>query len=438
MSPTLIGILGILIMILMFLTRMPVAFVMATVGFVGFSVMISTDAGLVLLSRNIYETFDSYDLTTIPLFILMGQLGFNSGISKRLYDAGYKFLGSIRGGLAMATVSACTAFGAVCGSSPATAATMATVGLPEMKRYNYDDELATGSVASGGGIGMIMPPSVVLIIYGILTEQSIGALFVAGIFPALLVTLLFIICIYIRCSISPEQGPRGEHFSWPEKLKSLLGLSETLIIFVLVIGGIFIGLFTPTEAAAIGAFGVLLIGVIRRQITWKGFVKSLMETLRTSCMVLMLIAGAVIFGKFLAVTRIPFEIAGWVSGLAISPVLVLAVILVIYFFGGCFMDALAFVTLTVPIFFPVVMELGYDPVWFGIIIVMVTEMGVITPPVGINVYVVYGVAKNVLDEGVALEKIFKGIFPFLIAVIIGVLIMIIFPQIIMYLPNLMY
>ena len=438
MSPTLIGILGVLIMILMFLTRMPVAFVMATVGFVGFSVMISTDAGLVLLSRNIYETFDSYDLTTIPLFILMGQLGFNSGISKRLYDAGYKFLGSIRGGLAMATVSACTAFGAVCGSSPATAATMATVGLPEMKRYNYDDELATGSVASGGGIGMIMPPSVVLIIYGILTEQSIGALFVAGIFPALLVTLLFIICIYIRCRISPEQGPRGEHFSWPEKLKSLLGLSETLIIFVLVIGGIFIGLFTPTEAAAIGAFGVLLIGVIRRQITWKGFVKSLMETLRTSCMVLMLIAGAVIFGKFLAVTRIPFEIAGWVSGLAISPVLVLAVILVIYFFGGCFMDALAFVTLTVPIFFPVVMELGYDPVWFGIIIVMVTEMGVITPPVGINVYVVYGVAKNVLDEGVALEKIFKGIFPFLIAVIIGVLIMIIFPQIIMYLPNLMY
>jgi tripartite ATP-independent transporter DctM subunit len=390
------------------------------------------------LSRNIYETFDSYDLTTIPLFILMGQLGFNSGISKRLYNAGYRFLGNIRGGLAMATVTACTAFGAVCGSSPATAATMATVGLPEMKRYNYNDELATGSVASGGGIGMIMPPSVVLIIYGILTEQSIGALFVAGIFPALLVTLLFILCIYIRCRISPEQGPKGEHFSWPQKMRSLLGLIETLIVFVLVIGGIFIGLFTPTEAAAIGAFGVLLIAVIRRQITWQGFVKSLMETLRTSCMVLMLIAGAVIFGKFLAVTRIPFEIAGWVSGLAISPVLVLGVILLIYFFGGCFMDALAFVTLTVPIFFPVVMELGYDPIWFGIIIVMVTEMGVITPPVGINVYVVYGVAKNVLDEGVPLEKIFKGIFPFLIAVIVGVLILIIFPQIIMYLPNLMY
>ncbi|RLC03167.1 MAG: C4-dicarboxylate ABC transporter permease [Deltaproteobacteria bacterium] len=438
MSPTLIGIIGIAIMILMFLTRMPVAFVMAVVGFVGFSIMITPHAGLVLLSRNVYEVFGSYDLTTIPLFILMGQLGFNSGISKRLYDVGYKFLGSTRGGLAMATVSACTAFGAVCGSSPATAATMATVGLPEMKRYNYDDELATGSVASGGGIGMIMPPSVVLIIYGILTEQSIGQLFVAGIFPALLVTLLFIIAIYIRCRINPEQGPCGEKFTWTQKFKALMGLGETLAVFTLVIGGIFIGLFTPTEAAAIGAFGILVIAIIRKQISWAGFVKSLLETLRTSCMVMMLIAGAVIFGKFLAVTRIPFEIAGWVAELQMAPFLVMAVVIMIYFIGGCFMDALAFVTLTVPIFFPVVMELGYDPIWFGIIIVMVTEMGVITPPVGINVYVVYGVAKNVLEQEIPLEKIFKGILPFLIAVIVGVIILIIFPKIILFLPQLMY
>ena len=438
MSPTFIGIVGIFIMILLFLTRMPVDFVMATVGFVGFSTMITPDAGLALLSRNVYEVFGSYDLTTIPLFILMGQLGFNSGISKRLYDVGYKFLGSTRGGLAMATVSACTAFGAVCGSSPATAATMATVGLPEMKRYHYDDELATGSVASGGGIGMIMPPSVVLIIYGILTEQSIGALFVAGIFPALLVTVLFIICIYIRCRINPEQGPCGEKFTWSEKLKALWGLGETLLVFTLVIGGIFIGLFTPTEAAAIGAFGMLAIAMARKQISWQGFVKSLMETLRTSCMVMMLIAGAVIFGKFLAVTRIPFEIAGWVSELQMAPFLVMAVVIMIYFIGGCFMDALAFVTLTVPIFFPVIMELGYDPIWFGIIIVMVTEMGVITPPVGINVYVVYGVAKNVLKEEIPLEKIFKGILPFLLAVVVGVIILMIFPIIILYLPNMMY
>jgi tripartite ATP-independent transporter DctM subunit len=438
MSPVLAGIVGIAVMIIMFMTQMPVAFVMALVGIVGFSMMTSPDAGLVMLSRNIYETFASYDLTTIPLFILMGQLGFNSGISKRLYAAGYKFLGSVRGGLAMATVTACTAFGAVCGSSPATAATMATVGLPEMKRFNYDDALATGSVASGGGIGMIMPPSVVLIIYGILTEQSIGQLFVAGIFPALLVTVLFICSVYITCLLDENAGPAGEKFSWAERFKALLGLGETLIIFALVVGGIFYGLFTPTEAASVGAFGVLVIAVAKRQLTWQGFVKSLMETLTTSCMVLMLIAGAVIFGKFLAVTRIPFEIASWVSGLHMAPALVIAVIIFIYFLGGCFMDALAFVTLTVPIFFPVVMELGYDPIWFGIIIVMVTEMGVITPPVGINVYVVYGVAKNVLSHNVALEKIFKGITPFLIALIIGVIILIAFPVIILFLPHLMY
>jgi tripartite ATP-independent transporter DctM subunit len=419
------------------MSRMPVAYVMAMIGYIGFTVMISGKGGLNLLSRNIYDTFSGYGLTTIPLFILMGQLAFNSGISRRLYDTGYKYLGSTRGGLAMATVSACTAFGAVCGSSPATAATMATVGLPEMKRYNYADELATGAVASGGGLGMIMPPSVVLIIYGILTEQSIGALFVAGVFPAILVTILFIISIYIRCSFAPDQGPPGESFSWPEKIKSLLGMSETLAVFIIVMGGLFIGLFTPTEAAAVGAFGMLLVSLMRRQLTRQGFVNALYETLATSCMVMLLIAGATVFGKFLAVTRIPFDIATWVGGLDLPPYLVMAVIVLIYFIGGCFMDALAFVTLTVAIFFPVVMALGYDPIWFGIIIVMVTEMGVITPPVGINVYVVFGVARRVIGE-VPLESIFKGIFPFLLAVIAGVIILMIFPQIILYLPNLMY
>jgi C4-dicarboxylate transporter, DctM subunit len=437
MSPTLIGIIGIVVMIIVFLSRMPVAYVMAMIGYVGFTIMISGQGGLALLSRNIYEVFSSYGLTTIPLFVLMGQLAFNAGISRRLYDTGYKYLGSTRGGLAMATVAACTAFGAVCGSSPATAATMATVGLPEMKRYNYADELATGSVASGGGLGMIMPPSVVLIVYGVLTEQSIGALFVAGIFPAILVTILFIISIYIICTRRPEQGPPGDSFTWKERLKALLGMGETLAVFILVMGGLFIGLFTPTEAAAVGAFGVFIVSFIRRQLTWDGFVKSLYETLGTSCMVMLLIAGAVVFGKFLAVTRIPFNIASWVGGFDLPPYMIMAVIVLIYFFGGCFMDALAFVTLTVPIFFPVVMTLGYDPIWFGIIIVMVTEMGVITPPVGINVYVVFGVARRVIGE-VPLESIFKGIFPFLLAVIAGIIILMMIPQIILFLPNLMY
>jgi C4-dicarboxylate transporter DctM subunit len=437
MSPTAIGIIGISIMVLIFFSRMPVAYVMTLIGFLGFSVMISLKGGLNLLSRNIYEVFSSYGLTTIPLFIFMGQLAFNSGISARLYDTAYKFMGSTRGGLAMATVSACTAFGAVCGSSPATAATMATVGLPEMRRYKYADELATGSVASGGGLGMIMPPSVVLIVYGVLTEESIGRLFVAGIFPAIFVTILFIICIYIRCRLAPEQGPPGESFSWKEKFRSLTGLIDTLAVFGLVMGGLFFGFFTPTEAAAVGAFGVLLVSLIRRQITWQGFVKSLYETLRTSCMVMLLIAGAVVFGKFLAITRIPFNIASWIGGFDLPPFMILAMVVFVYFIGGCFMDALAFVMLTIPIFFPVVTSLGYDPIWFGIIIVMVTEMGVITPPVGINVYVVYGVAQTVVGD-IALESIFKGILPFLLAVIVGLILMMIFPQIILFLPNLMY
>jgi len=437
MNPTLIGIVGIVVMVMIFLTRMPVAYVMTLIGFLGFSVMISLPGGLALLSRNIYEVFASYGLTTIPLFILMGQLAFNSGISRRIYATAYRFLGHTRGGLAMATVAACTAFGAVCGSSPATAATMATVGLPEMKRYNYADELSAGSVASGGGLGMIMPPSVVLIVYGVLTEQSIGKLFVAGILPAILVTFLFIGAIYIRCSLSPDQGPPGERFTWKQKLRSLTHLGETLSVFVLVMGGLFIGLFTPTEAAAVGAFGVLVVSLINRQLTWQGFVKSLYETLRTSCMVMMLIAGATVFGKFLAVTRIPFNIANWIGGFDLPPVVIIAMVVFVYFIGGCFMDALAFVMLTIPIFFPVVTNLGYDPIWFGIIIVMVTEMGVITPPVGINVYVVYGVAESVVG-GIPLESIFKGILPFLLAVVVGLIILMIFPQIILLLPNLMY
>ena len=437
MNPTLLGILGIVVMILLFMTRMQVAYVMALIGFIGFSIVTSWHAGLNLLAKSYFETFSSYELTTIPLFILMGQLAFNTGISRRLYDTAYKFLGSIRGGLAITTVSACTAFGAVCGSSAATAATMATVGLPEMKRFGYADELSTGSVASGGGLGMIMPPSVVLIVYGILTEQSIGKLFVAGILPAILVTILFTVTILVWCTLVPAQGPKGEKFPWKERLKSIAQLGETIAVFVLVIGGLFMGLFTPTEAAAVGVFGVLLVSMIRRQLTWQRFMDALYGTLGTSCMVMMLIAGAMIFGKFLAVTRIPFNIASWIGGFNLPPVSVLAMVVLVYFIGGCFMDSLAFVMLTVPIFYPLILHLGYDPIWFGIIIVMVTEMGVITPPVGINVYVVFGIARN-LPGGVRLESIFKGIAPFMLAVLIGIILMTIFPKLILFLPNLMY
>ena len=438
MSPTLIGSIGLIVMLAIFMTRMPVAYAMILVGWLGFSYMVSFKGGLNLLSRNIYETFSSYGLTTIPLFILMGQLAFNAGIGRRLYDTAYKFLGSTRGGLAMATVTACTAFGAVCGSSPATAATMATVGLPEMKRYNYADELSSGAVASGGGLGMIMPPSVVLIVYGILTEQSIGALFVAGIIPAIVMTILFIITVIIHCRLHPDQGPAGETFTWRQKMKSLSGMGDTLAVFILVMGGLFFGFFTPTEAAAVGAFGVLAVSVLRRNLSWDGFVKSLYETLRTSCMVMFLIAGAAVFGKFLAVTRIPFNIASSVGGLDLPPFLILMIVILVYMIGGCIMDALALVMLTIPIFYPLVVDqLAYDPIWFGVIIVLITQMGVITPPVGINVYVVYGVSQNT-GTNIPLESIFKGIIPFLAAIFVGIILMIIFPRIITWLPNLMY
>jgi tripartite ATP-independent transporter DctM subunit len=433
-----IGILGIVAMVMLFMSRMPVAYVMTLVGFVGFGIMVSFEGSFNLVAKEYYSVLSNYDLTTIPLFILMGQLVFSSGISTRLYDAAYKWMGGIRGGMAMATVCSCTAFGAVCGSSPATAATMATVGMPEMRRFGYKDKLSAGAVASGGGLGMIMPPSVVMIVYGILTEQSIGKLFIAGIIPALVVTALFIATIMIWCAVAPEQGPAGESFPWKVRLLSLLGLGEVIIIFVAVMGGMFIGWFTATEAAGIGVFGVLLATLVRRQLTWEKLFEALYETLRSSLMVILLVASATVFGKFLAITRIPFEIASWIGSFDLPAVVILLMIIIVYFLGGCVMDALALVMLTIPIFYPIIQFLGYDPIWFCIIIVLISQMGVITPPVGINVYVVYGVSRGLPDGDVKLENIFAGVMPFLAAIVVAIVLMTIFPQIITALPNLLY
>lgn len=433
MSSTTIGLLGTVLLVALFFTRMPVAYVMTLVGFLGFSYIRSLNAGLNLLARDIYDVFSSYGLTVIPMFVLMGQLAFNAGIGRKLYDCAYAFLGNIRGGLAMATVAACCAFGTVSGSSPGTAATFAVVGLPEMKRYGYGDRLASGAVASGGGIGMLMPPSVVMIVYGILTEQSIGKLFVAGILPAIFITVLFVIAIYAYTALSPEEGPRGEKVPWNQKLRSLAKLADTLVIFAIVMGGLFLGWFTPGEAGAVGAFGVLATCLVTRTLTWEGFVKSCYETLRTSCMILLLVAGAVVFGHFLAVSRIPFQLASWIAGMSLPPWGVVFLIVLVYLIGGCFIDALALVMLTIPIFYPVITHLGYDPIWFGVIIVLVTQMGVITPPVGINVYVVNGIHKSI-----PLEDIFIGCLPFLIALILGTLAMVMWPDSVTWLPNKMY
>jgi tripartite ATP-independent transporter DctM subunit len=432
MSPTVVGIIGLIVLVVVLFSRMPVGFVMALVGFVGFSSMVSLEAGLSLLAKDIFDIFGKYSFTVIPLFVLMGQIAFHAGISRRLYDSAYKFMGHWPGGLAMATIGACAGFAAICGSTNASAATMATVALPEMKRYNYDMKLATGTVAAGGSLGILIPPSVIFIVYGIMTEQSIGKLFVSGIFPGIILASLFLLTIYIWTRLRPELGPRGPKTSLGEKLRALTGLVEMLIIFGIVMGGLFRGFFTPTEAGAIGACSTLVLAIIRRQISWEGFLQALVETTRISCMVLVIVTGATVFGHFLAITRIPFELAGWVRGLPLPPWGIMGVIILIYLMGGCFMDALALILLTINIFFPVALSLGYDPIWFGVIIVMVTEMGVITPPVGVNVYVVSGVAKDV-----PLELIFRGILPLLMALIIAVILMVLFPQIALFLPGLM-
>ncbi len=432
MDPLTTGLIGLAILVILLFSRMPVGFVMALVGFVGFSYLVSLEGGLRIFAKDVFDIFGSYSLTVVPLFIFMGQIAFYAGISRRLYDSAYTFLGHYPGGLAMATIGACAGFAAICGSTNAAAATMASVALPEMRRYKYSPELATGTVAAGGSLGILIPPSVIFIVYGIMTEQSIGKLFLAGILPGILLSTLFILTIYIRVRLNPEMGPPGPKASVRERVRSLAGVMEMLLIFALVMGGLFFGFFTPTEAGAAGAFITLLLALARRQLSWGGFLTALWESVRISCMVLVIVAGATVFGHFLAVTRIPYNLATWVSGLPLPAWAIMGVIVFIYLIGGCFMDALGMIMLTIPIFYPVALTLGYDPIWFGVIIVLITEMGVITPPVGVNVYVVSGVAKDI-----PLEVIFRGILPLLGALILCNIILIIFPQIALFLPSFM-
>ncbi|MBN1697274.1 MAG: TRAP transporter large permease [Spirochaetales bacterium] len=431
MTPFEIGLIGCLILLFLLASSIPVAFAMAIVGFFGFAVIVSPHAAMSLIIRDLFDTFSSYSLTVIPLFVFMGQIAFHAGISRRLFDTAYAWLGHMPGGLAMATVGACTGFGAICGSGPATAATMASVALPEMRRFDYSPELASGSVAAGGSLGMLIPPSVVFIVYAIMTEQSIGELFLAGILPGLLIAFLFCLVIYINCKRKKSYGPPGPKTTFIEKIKSLKGVIETLLLFIAVIGGMFLGFFTPTEAAAVGAAGSLIIAVVRGRFSLELIRRSIGETIRTSCMVLVIVTGAVIFGHFLAVTRIPYVLAGWLAGLPLPSWVIMGMIILFYLFCGCFIDALALILLTIPIFYPVVTGLGFHPVWFGVIIVVVTQMGVISPPVGVNVYVVSGIERDI-----PLQTVFKGALPFLLALVIAAIILVAFPQISLFLPEL--
>jgi tripartite ATP-independent transporter DctM subunit len=421
---------GMIFLFLLMALRMPVSFAMILAGFMGNAYMISTDAAIYMLATNVWSQLSSYGLSVIPLFVFMGQLAYHSGITERLYNAAYKWVGRLPGGLASTTILSSAGFAAICGSNSATSATMGTIALPEMERYGYDPALSTGSVAIGGTLGVVIPPSVVLIIIAVQTEQSIAQLFMACIVPGFFLTALFLATVFLLCIKNPGLGPKGPMADMKEKLISLTGVAEAMILFLLVIGGLYAGWFTPTEAGAAGSFGALLIGLVRRKLSKQEFVKAVAETIRISAMVVLLITGAVIFGKFLTVTRLPFELADWAASLKVPKEAILLVVLLIYLVGGCLVDALGFLVVTIPIFFPLAQALGFDPVWFTVVITLVTTMGAVTPPVGVNVYIVSGLAPNV-----PIGTIFRGVSIFLVAYVLCLVLLMIFPGMALLLPK---
>jgi C4-dicarboxylate transporter, DctM subunit len=431
MNEVTIGIIGLVIVLFMFLTGIELAFAMLVMGFFGFGYLISWDAAFNLLAKDIYNVFSSYSFTVIPLFVFMGQVAFNAGIAKRLFDSAHKFVGHIPGGLAMATVAGATAFKAICGSSPATAATFAFVAVPEMERYGYDRRLSTGIVASVGTLGILLPPSVTLIIYGIITDQSIGRLFLAGIIPGLFIALCFVGVIYGWCKINPKVGPGSEKSTWGERFRSLPDVILVVVVFVLIIGGILAGFFTPTEAGSVGTFLVLLLAFSRRDLNFKGYIKSASESIRTACMVLLLLAGSTVLGHFIAVTKIPMIAADWIVGLDMPSALIVFFISLIYLIGGSFIDDLAFMILATPIFYPAIIKLGYDPLWFGILIAITVMAGVVIPPMAICVFIVSKITKTPLGI------IYAGVYPFLISLGLGGIFVFLFPGMATWLPNLL-
>jgi tripartite ATP-independent transporter DctM subunit len=430
-----IGIIAIVIFLILMLLRMPIAISLGLVGVVGFAQITNSKAALRLVASDFYSVFSSYTLSVVAMFVLMGFLAFYAGLGKKLYGVAYRLLGHIPGGLAMSSVLACTIFGAVCGSAPATTATIASISLPEMKKYKYDNSLATGTIAAAGAIGVMIPPSVIFIIYGTAAEQSVSKLFLAGILPGLMLALFYMVTIWILVKRNPELAPSPEAIAAMDSEAKQVesgGLIEVGIIFVVSLGGLFAGWFTPTEAGAIGSMGVLVVTFVRKQLTLSGIAMALRKTTRTTAMIMFLIAGATVFSHLIAVSRIPFELATAVGNLPLPNFVILLVIMLIYLILGTFLDTIPCILLTIPIFYPVVVDrLGNDPIWFGVMILMVSIVGVITPPVGINVYVVKGVAKDV-----PIETIFRGVMPFMIAGLIACVCVIAFPGIATFLPNL--
>ena len=432
MSVSLIGFGSLLLLILL---RTPISFAMGLVGFFGFMFLndFNTVASLSMASRRVIDTSQDYGLSVIPLFILMGNLVTRAGLSHELYRASNSFLGHFRGGLSMATVVACGGFSAICGSSLATAATMAKVSMPPMRKYGYSDSLATASIAAGGTLGILIPPSVILVIYGIMTEQSIRELFAAGFLPGMLGILLYLGAVSWTVWRNPNAGPRGEKASYRERLDSLKGVWGTLLLFAIVMGGIYGGVFTPTEAAGIGAAGAFLIALGRKTLNLKVIFEVLYETAQTTSSLFLVVIGALIFSSFITRAGLPDQLLGLVTGYDVSPMTVIFMILGVYIVLGCVFESLSMLLLTVPIFYPLVESLGFDLVWFGIVVVVVTEISLITPPVGLNVFVLSGVLKDVKTG-----TIFKGVTPFWVADIVRLTLITLIPAISLFLPSMLY
>jgi tripartite ATP-independent transporter DctM subunit len=432
MNEVTIGIIALTVLLLLFATGIELGFAMALIGFAGFAYLNGVQPAMQLVGRDVYEVITNYGYTVFPLFILMGQIGFNAGIAVRLYDAAHKFVGHIPGGLAMATVIGATGFKAICGSSAATSATFASVAVPEMDRYGYDRRLSTGIVATVGTLGCIIPPSVVLIIFGIITEQSIGKLFLAGMVPGFIIAFFFLGIIYAWAKIDPKVAPMSGRSTWKERMRSLPEVAWILLVFCIVVGGIMAGFFTPTEAGAIGTFAVLILAIVKRNMNFKGYVKSVADALRTAGMILMLITGSVVLGHFITVTNIPQNTADWLVSLPLNRYVILFFICLVYEIGGSFIDDLAFMILATPIFYPAVLKLGFDPIWFGIVIGVVVMIGVVIPPVAVCVFVV----KNITKE--PMGRIYKGVTPFLISLVVVWGLLFVFPQLATWLPSVFY
>jgi len=432
MTPAAIGLIGMAALLVLLFARMPIGLAMALVGALGVAAINSPQAALNSLGSFPYSHAAVQAFAVIPLFVLMGNFAAVSGMGKDLYAAAYAWMGHRRGGLASATVLACAGFAALSGSSVASAVTMGRVCLPEMRRYAYDPRLATGVVAAGGTLGILIPPSTVLVVYALLTEESIGRLFLAGFLPGLLLTGLFVLTVTIVCALRPEFGPPGERLPLRERIAALWGAGPFILVVAITIGGIYAGVFTVNEAAAVGALLTMAHALWRRRLGLAALIDALLQTVRTTAMVFLILIGAHIFSPFLALSRIPVDLANTLTGYALPALAVLAILLLAYLAMGMFLEGFAIMVLTVPIVFPIISALGIDPVWFGIFMVIVLEMGLISPPVGINVFVVKGIA-----EDVPMGRIFAGILPFWIAMVVCVAIITAFPQIVMFLPNTM-